>query len=198
MLSLYRTGLAGHTVPVSWSEDGDSHGPGLEYGAPDPEELGRTLPGSFVLMRTDRIAVVVRAVRVYSTGCVLSIEWVRRRLDEDGATWSEVQRVDTDTFLDYMYGPDGLTLGVHPADQARVTVTGGGGMYARDRHVTGTQEYWLSPIPSGPSAELTGSWLGQKVSEGKHALDLPAIRDIASTIEHVWPKTAPTHRRRWP
>lgn len=175
---------------MSWTVDGEpSDNQVLQYGAPSPDELGRPIADSFLLARTDDVAVWTPAIRVYSTGCVLEIEWRRRRLREDPDEWSSIEGEALESILDYLEDDDGLRISISTDVATRLPEKGSGSFRSNDDGFSGRFELWLSPVPSDAEAELVCSWARRRVPETRTALPVAEIASASANTRSVWART---------
>jgi hypothetical protein len=173
---------------------------------PSPDEVGRPIAASFVLARTDLVAVTVQAIRAYSTGCLFQIGWILRRTTEDAATWRGIHDAAFD-FHGRRPAVDSLLFGVvlgdgtvartndrvdrrHLGPEPHLIHSGGGGTGGGTERIHGDQEVWLTPLPPAPTMELVCAWPRFGLAEHRRTIDTAALREAASHARWVWPEDA--------
>lgn len=178
---------------MSWSvsdSDSDSNGDGAPpvFLAPPPEELCRPLAVSFVLARTDATAVLVQAIRVHSTGCMLDVQWIRRRQSESDHEWNSLQEEAHTFLIDYLDDPDGLKIRFDPDDSMSNSLGAtGASLQSDDDRITGKLALWLTPLPAQVNTRLVCSWDRYGLQNTFHDLDVAAINVAAQQATTPWP-----------
>jgi hypothetical protein len=174
---------------------------------PSEDEVGRPLPISFVLGRTDAVAIVVQAVRAYSDGCLFDVEWALRRTDEDAARWAEVEDAAHGHRHIRQGGTDALLFGVEfsngtaarttdrwdrrdPDDGPHIVQTGGSGSSGGTERIHGTMQLWLHPLPHAPYMSLVCAWPRFGLNEARQTIDTSAIQSAAQEARLIWPEDA--------
>lgn len=173
---------------------------------PSPDELGRPIAASFVLVRTELIAVTVQAVRAHSTGCVFEIGWIVRRTTQDAAEWRRIHDAAfgfgwraqaADSLLFGVVLADGTTARTidrfdrrSPGPLPRLVYSGGGGTGGGTERIHGEHELWLTPVPPAPTMELVCAWPRFGVEETRRTVDTTELRDAASAAHWIWPEDA--------
>lgn len=174
---------------------------------PSPDEVGRPMPASFVLARSEAAAVAVQAIRAYSTGCVFEIAWAIRRTDETAAQWRDlhdiafrhvpVDRDDGGSLLIGVALGDGTTARTNdrfdwrePGPGPRFLSFGGSGGGGGTERIHGKAEYWLYPLPPAPTMELICAWPRFEIEESRRVVDTTSLLDAASSAHWIWPEDA--------
>ena len=173
---------------------------------PSPDEVGRPIPASFVLARSDAAAVAVQAIRAYSTGCVFEVSWVIRRTDETAGQWRDVHDIA------FRHAPagrdddDSLLLGLALSDETSARsndrfdrrrpgqkprfVSFGSGASGGTERLHGTAEYWLHPLPPAPTMQLICAWPRFGIQESRRTVDTTSLLEAASNAHWIWPEDA--------
>lgn len=173
---------------MSWSiSDSDGDGPPPVFLAPPPEELCRPLADSFVLGRTDATAVLVQAIRVHSTGCMLDVQWIRRRQSESDHEWNSRQEEAHTFLIDYLDDPEGLKIYFDPDDAVSNPLGAtGASLQSDNERITGKLALWLTPLPIQPDTRLVCSWDRYGLANTFHALDVGAMQAAAQQTTTAW------------
>lgn len=163
------------------------------YGGPAQDEVGVLAMSSFVLARSNDVAVAVRGITAYSDGVILHVvvlfadEQKREQLD-----WS---------LQEYSRSPGRFRLGVELPDGVRAT-TGTGDAPPPESPSMGAVltllssyssgplrwqgDYWLWPL-AGPGSMVVGcSWPDRGIGESLVAIDTEALRGAADKSGPVW------------
>lgn len=173
---------------------------------PSPDEVGRPIAASFVLARTDLVAVTVQGIRAHSTGCLFEIGWILRRTTEDARVWREIHDAAFD-FHGRRPAADSLLFGVvladggvtrtndrfdwrSPGPEPHLVFAGGGGTGGGTERIHGGQQVWLTPLPPAPTMDLVCAWPRFGVEESRRTIDTAAIQEAASNAHWVWPEDA--------
>jgi hypothetical protein len=177
---------------VSWTVDGGTGDEAVPVvRAPPPEELGCPSPDSFVLARTASTAVLVQTIRVHSTGCLLDVQWIRRRQDEDESAWNALQEEAMTFLMDYLDDADGLRIGVEPSAAVQLSLGGtGASLRSDEERISGSVALWLTPLPTAGATRLTCSWERYGIPPTGHELDVEAIRGAARNVTSAWEQPA--------
>lgn len=176
------------------------HGPGAD-------EIGHPVDASLVLARTQTLAIAVRGIRAFSSGCVIEIGFILRRDDETAEQWQQVtdtafggrfgRRAGKDAFLFGVELSDGTTARTtdplqrdQPDDAPRLTSTGGRSGSSGTERLHGSIDLWLRPVPPTPAMDIVCAWPSLGVDETRHTIDTTAIRRAAADAHWFWPEDA--------
>ncbi len=216
-MRLVRTAVRGQAAEVSFFSFGGPNLPEPEeerqpyrreppLRGPSPDEVGRPVPASFVLARSDSVAVTVQAIRAYSTGCLFEIGWALRRTTETASEWRKAHEIA------FQHGlrdrdDEGLLLGVvlsdgrsartndrydwrDPGPGPRLVETSGSGGGGGTERIHGTADRWLYPLPPAPTMELICAWPALGLEESRRTVDTTSLLEAASSAHLIWPDDA--------
>jgi len=155
-----------------------------------------SVPGEFILVRTEEAAIGVGSVRAYPNGFEFTVHIRLRREDESGG-------LIPDPFGQHRYGrevpTEGLRLGIMYADGRRAATTGPGLPQADPGRIvlqqdggggdnlSYDQDFWVHPLPPPGSVTLVVSWLEHGIAEVRAELDGTAIGEAAQRSVTLWP-----------
>jgi hypothetical protein len=179
--------------------------PDPRFGPPD-DELGTTLPVSAFFARTNTVALVLRNITAYESGCVFSIGWVARRAHETAAEWDRktpfVHRLttyqeDSKDFTGLRFGVilsdgevavshSGLRYGPVGLDTGLILQLRGGSGGGGPERVSGDSMLWLHPIPPAGDLTLIVEWKELGIDETEITIDASALREASRTAEPFW------------
>lgn len=163
---------------------------------PPQDEVGVLALASFVLARTDEVAIAVRAVTAYSDGLVLSV--VVLFADEQKAedlTWS---------LQDFGKSPGRFRLGCAYADGRRATTGGTDSpdverpddpdphlvlLSSTPQPLSWTADYWLHPLPPGGPIVLGCRWPDRRIPETLAQLESEPLLAACASSGPVWEQT---------
>jgi hypothetical protein len=164
--------------------------------SPPDNEFPAACATSFVLARTDDLAIMVRDLTCYTTGLGFDLD-IRLRSTPAGLQPHEVSElvhgwgtaVDRRLLVGIEY-PDGRKasnlvpmLGAAPAeDQPTVVVRGGG---SGDRSVE--QGFWLTPLPPDGPVTFVCSWQVVGIEEARYVVEDAQLTSLSSRVEVLWP-----------
>ncbi|RIX29955.1 hypothetical protein D1781_00270 [Amnibacterium setariae] len=172
--------------------------------------MGRPIPTSFVLARSDAAAVAVQAIRAYSTGCLFEIAWTIRRTDETASQWQQMHEIafrhapagrdDSDSLLLGVALSDGTTARTNdrfdwrePGPGPRLVNSGGsggsGGSGSTER-IHGTAQRWLHPLPPAPTMDLICAWPRFGIDDSRRTIDTTSVLEAAANAHWLWPEDA--------
>lgn len=177
---------------------------------PSPDEVGRPIAASFVLARSEAAAVVVQSIRSFSSGCLIAVDYVVRRSQEDAAEWQDVteavfgmptgrsrRREDESALLLGVELSDGTVARINdsfdwrnPGPQARLVSTGGHGGSGGSERIHGSTDLWLRPLPPAPTLDLVCAWTRHGISETRRTIDTTAVLEAAANAHWIWPEDA--------
>ncbi|MET4158307.1 hypothetical protein [Agromyces sp. PvR057] len=176
--------------------------------APEDELPARIILDEFIA-RTNAAALVLREVRVYSTGFEVVVDWALRRTDEE-AKWHQL--VDSATrSVGWIRQPEGgdtsLRFGITPTHGTKLPLAGdvianeGGpesvrpptvmprraGGHGNDYRFTGSGGLWVW-APETMRGELTfvAEWAQADIHAADVVLDGDAIADAANRARRFW------------
>jgi hypothetical protein len=167
-------------------------------GGPPKDEVGVLALASFVLARTQDVAVAVRSVTAFSDGLQLSVAVLFA--DEQAAedlTWS---------LQDYGRSPGRFRLGCAFSDGRRATTARGDcpeverpGDETPHLVLLGSEagpliwsgEYWLWPLPSPGPLVLGCRWPDRRIPETLAQLDAGPLLTAAGSSTPVWEEPLP-------
>ena len=149
--------------------------------APD-DELPARLVQDAVIVRTDAAVVLLREVRVFSTGFELVLDWTLRRPLRFGLALPDGSKVTAPA-------PSFAMPTAQPEPPTAVTRQRGGG--GSDRVATGSLRLWVW-APGGLRGELAlvAEWTALGIAATAVALDGDAITDAAALVRPLWPAPA--------
>jgi hypothetical protein len=160
---------------------------------PPLDEVGVLALSSFVLARTDDVAVAVRSITAHSDGLRLSVL----------VLFADEQRAeDLDWAMqDYSRSPGRFRLGCAFSDGRRATtgrsdspdveVPGTASAHllllsSRATPLTWSGDYWLWPLPPEGPLVLGCRWPDRRIPETLGQLDAGPLRTAAATARPVW------------
>jgi hypothetical protein len=162
-------------------------------------ELPVGLPISFLLARTDSLALMVHSFKVYTTGLDFNLA-IRLR---------EVHPHEIFNLMDGVALERRLLLGVEYPDGRRAANSGaydGLRRFAPERpllrpHRGGgadlsyDQQFWLSPLPPDGPLALVCTWSAFGIDEVRHVVEDAALTSASSRVLVLWPRQPVRHRR---
>jgi hypothetical protein len=160
--------------------------------------LGSVVPVSFVIARTDKIAVAVWGVTVFGTGFEFTVAALSRspgvgflyqmmgsrRVEPEAELPAELLRFG----VACSDGSSATTLRPGPAEMlsapepTRVLMPGGGG--GDDR--MWTQKYWCWPLPPPGPISFVCEWPVHGIQETRHDIDAAPILAAAGLSTPIW------------
>ncbi len=175
---------------AGWEQHRAHRSPGT---GPAQDEVGVGGLSSFLLARTDEVAVAVRGITAYSDGLLLSVVvlFADEQKSED-LTWS---------LQDFGRSPGRFRLGCAYADGRRATtgksdspeveLTGDLSpqlvlLRAAQAALSWTGEYWLHPLPPAGPLVLGCRWPDRRIPETLAQLDAGPLLTAAAASRPVW------------
>jgi hypothetical protein len=171
---------------------------------PPSDELPGVVPGGF-LYRSEQMVMAVKAVEIYSTGCLLNLVWFVRRGSETDQEWRDVVEESYNRPLSSLDSGRGLQLGVAMADGRKavaaihdhwtseedpagpvLTVLGGGGGGSNDHEVLCSGRYWLWPLPLDGDTQLVAKWDELGVPESSLVLSASQWAEALDGVQNYW------------
>lgn len=163
------------------------------YAGPAQDEVGVLAMSSFVLARSDEVAVAVRGVTAYSDGLVLhAVVMFSDEQKQEQLDWS---------LQEYSRSPGRFRLGVKLPDGVRAT-TGTGDAPPPESPDMGAVltllsstavgplrwqgDYWLWPLPGDGSMVVGCSWPDRGIAESLVSIDTSSLRAAAAESAPVW------------
>lgn len=171
---------------------------------PPTDELTAVVPVSGFVFSSDRMALALKSVDVYSTGCVLDVVWTVRRGDQTANEWRDAMDKALTPRGPFQQGLDGLLVGVgYPNGRKAfagvvepgldddvtgpvLTPLGGGGSGGNDEYLQGSSRYWLWPLPQDGEAVLVARWAGLGMPESSIPLPVEKFPEAAHTVRKFW------------
>lgn len=164
---------------------------------PPQDEVGVLALASFVLARTDEVAIAERGVTAYSDGLVLSavVLFADEQKAEDLA-WS---------LQDFGKSPGRFRLGCAYADGRRATTgrTDSPDLEKPDdpephlvllsstaQPLTWTADYWLHPLPPGGPIVLGCRWPDRRIAETLAQLESEPLLAACESSRPVWEQSS--------
>ncbi|MFP3580821.1 hypothetical protein [Arthrobacter sp. fls2-241-R2A-200] len=174
-------------------------------GPPSNELPGVVHVGDF-LHSSERMALAVKLVEVYSTGCLLDLTWTVRRREESDTQWREVMDQGFNHPGSRTVGDSGLMVGISYADGGKAIATqdvpfaprhegvagpvlavlGGGGGAANDEMVQASARYWLWPLPVEADTQIMAQWEALGVPESSLTLSAEELSAALANIRTYW------------
>lgn len=163
---------------------------------PPRDEVGVLALASFVLARTDEVAVAVRGVTAYSDGLVLSVVvlFADEQKTEDLA-WSmeEFSRSPGRFRLGCAFA-DGRRAATGKSDSPDVETRGDVTphlvlLYSTSHPLSWTADYWLHPLPPEGSLVLGCRWPDRRIPETLAQLEAEPLLTAAHGSRAVWEDT---------
>ena len=161
---------------------------------PPRDEVGVLALASFVLARTDEVAVAVRGATAYSDGLVLSVVvlFADEQKTEDLA-WSlqDFGRSPGRFRLGCAYS-DGRRASTGRSDSPDVEATGADAapqlvLLSSTAHpLSWTAEYWLYPLPAPGPLVVGCRWPDRRLAETLAQLDADPLLAAAQASRPVW------------
>ncbi len=159
---------------------------------PPQDEVGVPAMSSFVLARSDDVAIAVRGITAFSDGLLVSVvvlfsdEQRRESLD-----WS---------LAEYSRSPGRFRLGIELPSGAKATTgtTDAPAVDAGDAHAVLVQQastsgpllwqadYWLWPVPEEGTMVVGCCWPDRGIEESLVALDTEPLVESAASSGPVW------------
>ncbi|PRB41610.1 hypothetical protein CQ020_11135 [Arthrobacter sp. MYb23] len=181
--------------------------------APPRYELPVIVPVGRFVHKSQAFVMAIDAVRVHSTGCVIDLNWILRRTDQDDQEWTEISAVfhrhapqvrdggisaDSILLLGIQF-PDGAKAsssslamyGHRPLDEEpdgpvfEYRPKGGNG---GDDDISGKAELWLWPLPPSGDLRIVAKWTDMGLSESSIILDGRQLREAAAGAQKYWPE----------
>lgn len=176
------------------------------WAGPPADELPGVVPVSAFVHSSERAALALKSVDVYSTGCVLELVWAVRRAGQTENEWRDVLDRALTPRGPFQPGSEGLLAGVGFGDGrkaiAATTAPGpgegvdssspvlialeGGGTRGNDGSVQGASRYWLWPLPVEGKATLYTQWEGLGLPESSLALPVDSLPAAARSVRKFW------------
>ncbi|MFK0002115.1 hypothetical protein [Paenarthrobacter sp. NPDC090522] len=175
---------------------------------PPTDELPGVVPVSWFVHSSNRMALALKSVDVYSTGCVLDLVWTVRRGDQTAGEWREAMDKALTPRGPFQQGLDGLLVGVGYPNGRKVfaglvepslgggmdgdvtgpvlTPLGGGGSGGNDEFLQGTSRYWLWPLPLDVGTVLVAKWDGLGMPESSVPLPVELFAEAARAARKFW------------
>lgn len=181
--------------------------------APPRYELPAILPVGQFLHKSPTFVMAAEAVKVYSTGCIIDLNWILRRTDQEDRKWSEINAVfhrpapqmreggiSADSIL--LFGvqfPDGTKAsssslamyGHRPMDQEPSSPVfeyrpkgGNGG----EDDMSANAALWLWPLPPAGDLRLVAQWTDMGMPESSITLNGVQLREAAAGVQNYWPE----------
>ncbi|MFC8038954.1 hypothetical protein ACFUOZ_06330 [Paenarthrobacter sp. NPDC057355] len=167
-----------------------------EWSGPPSDELpGIVTSGGFVL-RGPNAVVALKAVEVFSTGCILDLVWSVRRSDEAGQDWRDVMErsFERPGLPGIMVGaalPDGRKA--FAGDPSMVEGIGpvlvpqeGSGSSAGDEQAVGHAQYWLWPLPAEGDLRIVAKWDDVGLAEGSVTVPAESLARAREQVGKYW------------
>ena len=181
--------------------------------APPRYELPAVVPVSRFVHKSPTFVMSVEAIKVYSTGCIMDMNWILRRTDQGDRKWAEINAVfhrpapqvrdggisaDSILLLGVQF-PDGtkassssLTMyGQRPMDQEpsgpvfEYRPKGGNG---GEDDMSANAALWLWPLPPAGDLRLVAQWTDMGLPESSIILDGRQLREAAAGVQKYWPE----------
>ena len=164
--------------------------------------LPGTVPGHFLLLRTDTVAVSLGNFRAYPTGFEFTLHTRKRPTEEvrhrrghyevlDPFAWEQHGESAESRFrLGLLYADGRRAFGQfwpHDRDQDSdaIVIWGGGG--GGDDH-TWDGAYWVHPLPPAGPLVFVATWPAHGVGEVRAELDATAMHLAAAEAVELWPE----------
>ena len=162
---------------------------------PPANVLTRAVPLELVIVRTDKVAVVVRNLVAYTDGIEFTLS-IRLRPPRSVfpshplglGPGGDKHRDDLLRFgVQFADGVKATTLqsfvGRRPDEEPRIWLSQNGGSGGAERWELG---FWLWPLPPHGPLTFVVAWLGENVTETRAELDTGPIREAAAQAEVLW------------
>lgn len=177
------------------------------WAGPPADELPGVVPVSAFVHSGERVALALKSVDVYSTGCVLDLVWTVRRAGRTEHEWRDVLDKALTPRGPFQPGSDGLLVGVGfgdgrkafaaatgpgPDDRADdvagpvLIALGAGGAGGNDQIVEGTSRYWLWPLPIDGKPVLVAKWDGLGLPESSLSVPVESFPEAARSVRKFW------------
>ena len=181
------------------------------WAGPPRYELPVIVPLSRFVHKSPAFVMTVEAVKVFSTGCTIDINWMLRRMDQEDRKWAEISAVihrptpqvadgeiTTDSVL--LLGvqfPDGTKAsssslamyGHRPLDQEpdgpvfEYRPKGGNG---GEEDISANATPWLWPLHPSGDLRLVAQWKEMGMPESSITLDGLHLREAAAGVRKYW------------
>lgn len=180
-----------------------------EWLQPSADEYPAEAPLGLTLFASDRIAITMPRVAVYSTGARFKVQWHVRRRNESHAEWDQAQRT---IHMHHGMSPGMLRFGIEFADGRRVTTVdaqpsfdrmqrpeqptlhldpgGGGGGAGR---VTMHGNLWAWPLPPDGPLRVVVEWRDRDVPETAVLVGPISFAELAASARPLWPDDQRPH-----
>lgn len=181
------------------------------WASPPSDELPAVVPLGKFFYRSAQMVMAAKSVDVFSTGCRIEVVWSVRRGDESDSGWSRV----TDQCLNFgpyrrdsEYGRDGaVRFGVAFPDGRKATIAqldpgmvggevpvtgpvlmpvGGGWGSGNDDEVSGSNRFWLWPLPLGGDTRLVAQWNDLGMREESVLIAGEQLEAAAANVQKYW------------
>jgi hypothetical protein len=172
---------------------------------PPQDEYPVLLPVGEVLARTAGTVLAVSALEVYSTGVVIRVDSVLRRLGETAKDWSWILHggfgrpadpsgeelhwrvvLAEGSTAEFGGFPHGRAWDEQPEGWSLSFANGGGGGGGDERY---DQHHglWLWPLPPEGPIELVAEWRERGIPESRVTVDGAAILAAVPRVRSLWP-----------
>jgi hypothetical protein len=162
-------------------------------------EVPRVVELATVMARSEKAAVALGQVRVYSSGFEFDFFAVLRRAELRSHPFWPITEVHGDDIV----GSDILRIGLQFADgvvltnvdrhvggvdldnQPRGPMLMSGGSHAGQRRQDAT--FWVWPLPPPGPLTFVVEWPARQIPESRHEIDANLILDAATRVVDLWP-----------
>ncbi|UXM90728.1 hypothetical protein [Paenarthrobacter sp. JL.01a] len=170
------------------------------WSGPPSDELPGMVPSGGFVLRGPNAVVALKAVEVFSTGCILDLVWSVRRSEESDSGWLEVmergfERPGLPGILIGVALPDGRKAfaGDPSMVEGSLDIPGpflvpreGGGSSADDEQAEGSAKYWLWPRPAEGDLQIVAKWDDAGLPEGSLIVPAEPLARAREEVRTYW------------
>ncbi|WP_144659272.1 hypothetical protein [Paenarthrobacter nicotinovorans] len=171
-----------------------------EWSGPPSDELPGMVPSGGFVLRGPNAVVALKAVEVFSAGCILDLVWSVRRSEESDSGWREVmergfERPGLPGILFGVALPDGRkafagdpSMVEGPLDTPGPVLVQqeGGGSSASSEQAQGAAQYWLWPLPAEGDLQIVAKWDDAGLPEGSLLVPAGPLARARDEVRKYW------------